>query len=354
DKALIALNAGWNTRSDTEEGRFNFWRPLSMLLGFCEDYKRLIVNARHELILIQARNDNNWLVGNPVTESEIELFKNSNLPTDPRTLLQTPKYTEIKEMAPGFYWHYGLTRSLIDFIEQNSTIFDKFENTISLSINVDGGPLSRSSTSALWPILDCLIDYSFVFVIGAYHGNLLGLVTNVVLDYLQVICLGTVRKMLYDLVNGELQTSLPHVKVEEISHRLIELKSNIVIEFVRKPRSLKYLAQWKGTEFCQFFYILKHYYMMDENTTSFNSTIQVIPQNWFVDETRTKAYWPNYTNFKTYDKAVESMQDVDIVNWTQVTVCEIIAASDKLSHNLSKNGTTRPKLRPLEQQYLVP
>ncbi|KYN18876.1 hypothetical protein ALC57_08806 [Trachymyrmex cornetzi] len=73
DKALIALNAGWNTRSDTEKGHFNFCVPLSMLLGFCEDYKRLIVNARHELILIRARNDNNCLVGNPVTE--IELFK---------------------------------------------------------------------------------------------------------------------------------------------------------------------------------------------------------------------------------------------------------------------------------------
>lgn len=74
---------------------------------------------------------------------------NSDLPTDPRTLLQTPRYTEIKEMALGFYWHYGLTRSLINFIEQNSTRFNKFENTISLFINVDGLPLSRSSTSAL-------------------------------------------------------------------------------------------------------------------------------------------------------------------------------------------------------------
>jgi len=73
NKALIALNAGWNSRSDTEEGYFCM--PLSMLLGFCEDYKRLIVNARHELILIRARNDYNCLVGNPVTESEIELLK---------------------------------------------------------------------------------------------------------------------------------------------------------------------------------------------------------------------------------------------------------------------------------------
>ena len=75
DKALIALNAGWNSRSDTKGGYFNFCMPLNMLLGFCGDYKCVIVNARHELILIRTRNDYNCLVGNPVMESEIELFK---------------------------------------------------------------------------------------------------------------------------------------------------------------------------------------------------------------------------------------------------------------------------------------
>lgn len=49
----------------------------------------------------------------------------------------------------------------------------------------------------------------------------LGLVTNVVLDCLHVI--RTVRKMLNDIVNCELQVRLPHVKVEQISH-LIELR----------------------------------------------------------------------------------------------------------------------------------
>ena len=75
DKALVALKNGWNRRSDTEEGHFNICVPLSMLLGFCEDYNRLIVNARHKLVLIRACNDCNYLVKNPVTESEVELFK---------------------------------------------------------------------------------------------------------------------------------------------------------------------------------------------------------------------------------------------------------------------------------------
>jgi len=57
------------------EGYFNFCVPLNTLLGFCEDYKRIVVNVRHELILIRARSDNNCLVGNPTTEPEIDLLK---------------------------------------------------------------------------------------------------------------------------------------------------------------------------------------------------------------------------------------------------------------------------------------
>jgi len=50
--------------------------PLYVLLGFCEDYKRVVINA-HELILIRARNDNNYLIGDrdPASEPTLELFK---------------------------------------------------------------------------------------------------------------------------------------------------------------------------------------------------------------------------------------------------------------------------------------
>ena len=37
DKVLIALNAEWNFRSDTEEEYFNFCVPLNVLLDFCKD-----------------------------------------------------------------------------------------------------------------------------------------------------------------------------------------------------------------------------------------------------------------------------------------------------------------------------
>jgi len=69
DKALIALNAGWNSRSDTEEGLL-FLRAIQHAVGLCEN-KRVIVNARHELILMRAGNDYDCLMGNSAMEEFI-------------------------------------------------------------------------------------------------------------------------------------------------------------------------------------------------------------------------------------------------------------------------------------------
>ncbi|KYM86190.1 hypothetical protein ALC53_04157 [Atta colombica] len=74
DRSVILRNAGWDTLT-TAAGYFNFCVPLYILLGFYEDYKRVVINARHELILIRARNDNNCLMGDPATEPTLELFK---------------------------------------------------------------------------------------------------------------------------------------------------------------------------------------------------------------------------------------------------------------------------------------
>jgi len=40
-----------------------------------------------------------------------------------------------------------------------------------MSINIDGLPLSKSSSQQFWPILGSIIPYNNVFVIGLYHGN---------------------------------------------------------------------------------------------------------------------------------------------------------------------------------------
>lgn len=63
-------NAGWVATSSSikntldeevtdENGNFNFCVPLSSLFGFAEDYKKIVVNARHELVLIRSAGDKN-------------------------------------------------------------------------------------------------------------------------------------------------------------------------------------------------------------------------------------------------------------------------------------------------------
>jgi len=76
ERNVIAMNAGWDPWNPPN-GYFNFCVPLNMLLfdRFCEDYRRIVINARHELILIRSRNDNNCLIGDLTRKTEITLFK---------------------------------------------------------------------------------------------------------------------------------------------------------------------------------------------------------------------------------------------------------------------------------------
>ncbi|XP_044595855.1 uncharacterized protein LOC123272900 [Cotesia glomerata] len=63
----ILENAGWIVNEDNNKltdanGYFDVSVPLSFILGFAEDYQRVIVNAKHELILIRSNTDQNAYV----------------------------------------------------------------------------------------------------------------------------------------------------------------------------------------------------------------------------------------------------------------------------------------------------
>lgn len=68
-QSAIAENAGWTADKDVlltnNAGYFDVTIPLSMLLGFAEDYRKIVVNVKHELILTRSRNDLNSTVGTP-------------------------------------------------------------------------------------------------------------------------------------------------------------------------------------------------------------------------------------------------------------------------------------------------
>ena len=48
--------------SITTEAIFDVHIPLSLLFGFAEDYRKIIVNTKHELILTRANSDANAIL----------------------------------------------------------------------------------------------------------------------------------------------------------------------------------------------------------------------------------------------------------------------------------------------------
>lgn len=59
----------------------------------------------------------------------------------------------------------------------------------------------------------------------------------------------------------------------------------------------------------------------------FSDVMQLIPSNWF-NAFKTKAYWPNFTNIKKYDKAVQYMEPVG-KNWMLCDVLRILGSAGK-------------------------
>lgn len=79
-----------------------------------------------------------------------------------------------------------------------------------------------------------------------------GSVTNVVLDYMHLVCLGVMRKLLYLWIKGPLNTRLSSFHVQQISKKLLNLKKYTPSDFPRKARSLEFIKLWKATEFRHF------------------------------------------------------------------------------------------------------
>jgi len=81
------------------------------------------------------------------------------------------------------------------------------------------------------------------------------MVQNVVLDYMHLICLGVMRKLLFlwcfDFKSG---SKLSKSDITKISDFLLSQQSYTPCEFNRKPRSLLELKRWKATEYRQFLF----------------------------------------------------------------------------------------------------
>lgn len=285
-----------------------------------------------------------------------------DLPKDPRTLLSTVKECDVKEMGQGSYYHFGLTSAIISELKITSES-ELTTDTLTVRVNVDGLPLSRSSNMQLWPILGQIVELpkANVFIIGVYagpckpesvndymhdfiedlkvvtrvgvtfngkhynvplpdaficdtparaflkcvkgHGGYsscerctqygiyldgkvvfpdmdsslrtdtqfdqmfdeehhhsksplqglgIGMVSSFPLDYMHLVCLGIVRKLIALWFKGPLQCRVSSSTLSAISDHLKLCRPSLPRSFSRKPRSLTEYSQWKATEFRQF------------------------------------------------------------------------------------------------------
>lgn len=69
-ECLRYQNAGWTIPNitKTSSGYFNVCIPLKIIMGVFEDFKKIILNVKQELILIRSFSDNNCLVSSKVGE----------------------------------------------------------------------------------------------------------------------------------------------------------------------------------------------------------------------------------------------------------------------------------------------
>lgn len=115
-----------------------------------------------------------WTLKNKVNHEQLRgLMKIWNdfvplksLPCDPRTLLRTPR--DVGKFD-GNYWHNGLKKCLSNALKS----IPNLPGSISLRFNLDGIPLSKSSSVDCWPILVDIYELPNVSpcVIGIYCGK---------------------------------------------------------------------------------------------------------------------------------------------------------------------------------------
>lgn len=77
-------------------------------------------------------------------------------------------------------------------------------------------------------------------------------VNDFCLDYMHLVCLGVVKRMLLFIKAGPRICKLSAGQLDQISTKLKKMSGLMPNEFARQPRGLDELKRWKATEFRQF------------------------------------------------------------------------------------------------------
>lgn len=140
----------------------------------------------------------------------------------------------------GHTGYFSCTRCKIEgeFIE-NRTCFPYNQSDLQPSSRTHGEYLDKVDKE-----YQASLDISCLSEIPRFD-----VVSNFSLDYMHLICLGTVKKLIFLWKKGPYSVRLPSWKVDAISSDAVSLKTSFPCEFSRKPRSLDEFARFKATEF---------------------------------------------------------------------------------------------------------
>lgn len=84
--------------------------------------------------------------------------------------------------------------------------------------------------------------------VSPFSDLAVGMVTQFPLDYMHLVCLGVVRRMLDQWMHGPRSSKMSQNSLDAITAKLAEIRPNIPRDFARKPRSLSEFKHWKATE----------------------------------------------------------------------------------------------------------
>lgn len=80
----------------------------------------------------------------------------------------------------------------------------------------------------------------------------INVIDNFFLDYMHLVCLGVVKKLINLWLKGPLNNRLSSAKSRMLGDFLISLKEYITNDFQRKPRGIDQVCRWKATKFRTF------------------------------------------------------------------------------------------------------
>lgn len=78
-----------------------------------------------------------------------------------------------------------------------------------------------------------------------------GLVSQVPLDYMHLVCLGVMKRILTHWVKGKRDVRILDTDLSKASDNLLQIKKYLPVEFARLPRNLNEVDRFKATEFRQ-------------------------------------------------------------------------------------------------------